>query len=258
MGEIHPTAVVDPGAEVAADATIGPYCVVGAHVRIGAGSVLMSHVVVDGHSTLGAGCTVYPFASIGTRTQDLKFRGGNPRVEIGDQTTIRESVTVNAATKDGDATRVGTKCLLMAYAHVAHDCVVGDEAIIANCGTLAGHVILESQSIIGGLTGVHQFVRVGRRAIVGGCSKVTQDIPPFMMADGHPIRVRGINRVGLERRGVPRDTQRQLKAAYRILYRRGLSTGKAADTMEYELAPIPEIEALLGFIRSSERGITKG
>jgi UDP-N-acetylglucosamine acyltransferase len=257
MAEIHPTAVVDSGAELADDVTIGPYCVVGPQVRIGPGATLKSHVVVEGCTSFGSRCMIYPFASIGARTQDKKFSGGTPRVEIGDDTTIRENVTVNAATHDGDVTRVGSNCLLMAYAHVAHDCVVGDEVIVANCGTLAGHVILEDQSILGGLTGVHQFVRVGRQSIVGGCSKVTQDIPPFMMADGHPIRVRGINRVGLERRGMNRENQRQLKAAYRILYRGKLSTSQAANSIEKELTQIPEIKHLLAFIRASERGITK-
>ena len=200
---------------------------------------------------------LYPFSSIGTQTQDLKFKGGTPRVVIGSGTTIREYATVNAATNDGDATQVGSGCLLMISSHVAHDCTVGDEVIIANCGTLAGHVTLEDRCIIGGLTGIHQFVRIGTQSIIGGCSKVTQDIPPYMMADGHPLRVRGINRVGLERRGAGRPAQRQLKAAFRILYRRGLSTRQALETFGVELEPTPEISRMIQFIKGSERGITK-
>jgi UDP-N-acetylglucosamine acyltransferase len=255
MPRIHPTAVVAPGARLGEDVEIGPGCVVGEHVALGAGTRLLAHVVVDGHTTLGAGCTVHPFASLGGQTQDLKFRGGAPRVEIGDRTTLREYVTVNAATADGDVTRVGSGCLLMASAHVAHDCVVGDEVIIANCGTLAGHVVIEDRAILGGLSGVHQFVRIGTMAIVGGCSKVTQDVPPYMMADGHPLAVAAINAVGLKRRGVPPETQRRLKEAHRLLYREGLGTREALERIAAEIPACPEIAHLVAFVRASERGI---
>ena len=257
MANVHPTAIVHSGAELDQTTDIGPYCVIGAHVRIGPGTRLMGHVFVDGHTTIGPDCMLYPFCSIGTQTQDLKFKGGAPRVVIGSRTTVREYATVNAATNDGDVTQVGSGCLLMTSSHVAHDCAVGDDVIIANCGTLAGHVTLEDQCIIGGLTGIHQFVRIGTQSIIGGCSKVTQDIPPYMMADGHPLRVRGINRVGLERRGVGRQAQRQLKGAFRILYRRGLSTRQALESFDAELEPTPEISRMIQFIRGSERGIAK-
>ena len=257
MASIHPTAVVAKGAQIDADVDIGPYCVVGPDVRIGAGAKLHSHVVVDGHTAIGAGCTLFPFASIGTQTQDLKFKGGAPRVEIGEGTTLREYVTVNAATYDGDATRVGARCHIMAYAHLAHDCVVGDEVIIANCGTLAGHVRIEDQAILGGLSGIHQFVRVGRMSIIGGCSKVTQDVPPFMMADGHPLEVRGINRIGLERRGIERPAQAGIKQCYRLLYRSGLTTSLALERIRADIPASPEVDLLTAFIAASERGIAR-
>lgn len=255
MARIHPTAIVDPGAELAEDVEIGPYCVVGPGVRVGAGTKIRAHVYLDGCTSIGSGCTIFPFASLGTQTQDLKWKGGTSRVEVGERTTIREYVTVNAATGDGGVTRVGSRCHIMAYAHIAHDCQVGDEVIMANCATLAGHIVVEDQVIVGGLCGVHQFVRLGRLSIIGGCSKVTQDVPPFMMADGHPLAIHGINRVGLKRRGVSEEAQALLKKAYRILYREGLSTRQALEKIEAELQKTPEIEHLLAFIRGSERGI---
>jgi UDP-N-acetylglucosamine acyltransferase len=257
MPVIHSTAVVAAGAVIAEAAEVGPYCIVGPHVRIGAGTKLLSHVHVDGHTTIGSGCTIWPFASIGTQTQDLKYKGGAPRVEIGDNNTIREYVTINAATNDGDATRVGSGCHIMATAHIAHDCVVGNKVIIANAGTLAGHVIVEDQVIIGGLTGVHQFARLGRLCIVGGCSKVVMDIPPFMMADGNPLGVHTINSVGLKRAGVGDAAQQQLKKAYKIIYRKNLTTAKALEEMSATLESGPEVEHLIAFLRSSERGITR-
>ena len=256
MGEIHPTAVVSPEAELADDVEIGPYCIVGPHVSLGRKTRLMAHVFVDGWTSIGEECQFYPFASIGTRTQDLKFKGGAPRLQIGDRTTVRESVTINAATSDGDTTRVGSDCLLMAYAHVAHDCVVGDRVILANCGTLAGHVSVENQAIIGGLSAVHQFVRIGRLSIVGGCSKVTQDVPPFMMANGNPLEIRGTNALGLKRNNIEKPAQTALKRAHHILYRQDLSTRQALKKASTELPPEPEIQQLLTFIEQSERGIT--
>lgn len=254
---IHPAAIVEAGAQLGADVEIGPYSIIGATVRIGAGTKIHPHVVLAGHTTLGAGCEIFPFASIGQQTQDLKFKGGAPRVEIGDRTTLREYVTVNAATNDGDATRVGRGCHIMAYAHIAHDCRVGDEVIIANCGTLAGHVVLEDQVILGGLCGVHQFVRIGRLTITGGCSKVTQDLPPFMMADGNPLGVHGLNTIGLKRRGVNEAAQAQIKKAYRILYREHLTAKLALAKIEQEVEPLEEVKHLVAFVRASERGITR-
>ena len=254
---IHSTAVVAPGAQLGADVEIGPYCVIGEHVQLGAGTKIHPHVVIAGHTRIGAGCEIYPFASIGQQTQDLKFRGGAPGVAIGERTTLREYVTVNAATNDGDVTRVGNGCHVMAYAHVAHDCVVGNEVIMANAATLAGHVILEDQVIIGGLCGVHQFVRIGRLAITGGCSKATQDIPPFMTADGNPLSVHGLNTIGMQRHGVTEQAQTALKKAYRILYRENLTAKLALAKIEADVEQLPEVAHLVAFVRASERGITR-
>lgn len=255
--EIHPTAIVHEGAQLGAGVKVGAYSIIGPELKIGDGTEVMPHVFLDGNTQIGAGCTIYPFASIGTRTQDLKFHGGKPGVIIGERTTLREYVTVNAATYDGDYTRVGSDCLIMAYAHVAHDCIVGNEVVIANACALAGHLVIEDQVIIGGLSGIHQFVRLGRMCIIGGCSKVTQDVPPFMMADGHPLQVRSINSVGLKRRGVSEEAQRLIKQAFRILYRKQLITHQAIEQIEKDIEQIPEVIQLLQFVKSSERGITR-
>lgn len=257
MTKIHPTAIVDRNAELGEGVDVGPYCVIGGEVRLGDRTQLHAHVHLDGYTQIGADCTVYPFACLGTRTQDLKYAGGRPGMKIGDGTTIREYVTVNAATSDGDWTVVGSRCLLMAYAHVAHDCVVGNRVVMANCVTLAGHIEVEDGAILGGLSAVHQFVRIGTLSIIGGCSKVVQDVPPYMMADGHPLKVRGLNKIGLKRNGVDDETQALLKQAYKILYRKNLTTGDALSAMEQELGDAPEIERLRAFIGSSQRGITK-
>ncbi len=257
MAELHPTAVVDPGAELDASAVIGPYCVVGPHVRLGARTRLMSHVCVDGWTTLGEDNVVFPFAYVGGQTQDLKFKGGAPRVEIGNHNTIREYVTVHAATLDGQATVLGDHNLIMAYAHIAHDCRIGSHTILANAATLAGHVVVEDYAGIGGLCGIHQFVRVGRMAYLGGMTKVVQDVPPFMLADGSPLKVHTTNGEGLKRRGIPEESQRLLKKAYKILYREGLSTQQSLEKIQAELELVPEIQYLLEFVRTSERGISK-
>jgi UDP-N-acetylglucosamine acyltransferase len=257
MPNIHPTALVAAGAELGAEVEVGPYCTVGPHVKLGDGTRLISHVVVDGWTTLGARCTVWPFASVGLQTQDLKFKGGVSRTEVGDGTTLREYVTIHAATSEGDATRVGSNCHIMAYAHVAHDCIVGNRVIIANASQLAGHVILEDQVIVGGICGVHQFVRLGRLCILGGCTKATQDVPPFMMADGNPVAVPSINKVGLQRAGVDEESQRAIKLAHRLLYRSELGTRDALLRIEAEVNQTPEVQYLMAFVRASARGIVK-
>lgn len=254
---IHPTAIINPGAELDADVEIGAYSIVGEHVKIGRGTRVMPHVFLDGWTTIGEGCAIFPFASIGSQTQDLKYKGGNTFVEIGDYTTLREYVTVNSGTNEGDVTRVGSHCHIMAYSHVAHQCIVGNGVIIANAGTLAGHVIVEDNAIIGGLCGIHQFVRIGRLAIIGGCSKATQDIPPFMMADGNPAAIHGLNTIGLQRHAVTEDVRRTLKEAYRILYRENLAARAALEKMKTELIPCPELEHLAAFVATSERGIAR-
>lgn len=254
---IHPLAVVEPGAELGEGASVGPFCTVGAHVRLGDGVVLRSHVNVEGHTTLGAGCEVWPFASVGGKTQDLKFKGGAPRLVVGEKTVIRECATLSCATFDGGETRVGSRCLIMAYCHVAHDCLVGDRVIMANAATLAGHVVVEDDAIIGGLTGIHQFVRIGRMSILGGATKAVKDVPPYMTADGDPLKVYGPNKVGLERHGVSPETQQALKQAYRIVFRSGLTTAQALERIAADLPSLPEVQIFADFIRSSERGIAR-
>lgn len=257
MPDIHPTAVVADSAALADDVVIGPYCIVGAQVSIGRGTRLIGHAVVDGLTTVGEQCTIYPFASVGLQTQDLKFKGGTPGTRIGSHVTLREGVTVHAATYDGDLTTVGDHCHIMAYAHVAHDCHVGNRVIMANAATLAGHVIVEDQCIIGGLCGIHQFVKLGRLSIIGGCTKIVKDIPPFMMADGNPAAVHTVNRVGLERAGISDDVQKVLRDAFKILYRKNLTAEAAIAEMETNLGGSPELSHLISFVRGSERGITR-
>jgi UDP-N-acetylglucosamine acyltransferase len=255
MRSIHPTAVVHAAAHIGEGCFIGPYCVIGEHVQLGERNKLHSHVVLDGHTSLGIGNDIYPFASIGLRTQDMKWSGGVTRVEIGDQNTFREHVTVNSATADGGVTRVGSYNHILAYAHVAHDCTLGDHIVMSNVATLAGHIVVEDFATVGGLAAVHQFCRVGRMSIIGGCSKVVQDVPPFMLVDGNPAETRTVNKVGLERNGVPEETQNALKQAYRMLFREGLTIPNALARMESELPHSAELKHLASFARSSERGL---
>jgi len=257
MTRIHPTAVVDGGASVGNDVEIGPYSVVGPGVKIGGGTVVMSHVVLDGNTTIGAGCRVFPFASIGTQCQDLKFRGAKTFVEIGDGTVIREYVTVNSATSEGQVTRVGARCFVMAYCHVAHACEIGDDVIMANAATLAGHVVVEEKAIIGGMSAVHQFTRIGTMCMIGGCSRISQDCPPYMMVVGNPAEVVGPNSVGLRRRNVPAETRLHLKEAHRVVWRKGLATGEAVRQVREGIPGSPEIERFVAFIEKSERGIIR-
>lgn len=254
---IHPTAVIHPGAKIGAECEIGPYCVIGEHVELGDGCRLHSHVVIDGCTTLGKHNEIFPFASIGLKTQDLKWKGGITRTQIGDHNTFREYVTVHSATGDGETTVIGSHNHILAYCHMAHNVVLGDHIIMSNVATLAGHVTVEDHAVIGGLAAVHQFCRIGKMAIIGGCSKVVQDIPPFMLADGNPAVARTINKVGLERNGVSAEAQAALKQAYRILCRDGLTVSNALDRIAAELPAVPEIQHLVAFVRASERGIAR-
>jgi UDP-N-acetylglucosamine acyltransferase len=257
MPSIHPSAVVATGAEIAEGVEVGPYCTIGEHVSIGVGSRIGPHANIDGYTSLGAECQVFPFASLGTKTQDLKFDGGITRVEIGDRTVIREYVTVNAATSDGDVTRVGSGCLLMAYTHIAHDCDIGDGVIMSNNSQLAGHVVVEEDAIIGGMCGVHQFVRFGRGCMVGGFSRITQDVPPYMLAEGNPLVVRGINSIGLKRRQVNPEQRSALKKAFQLLYRSNLSLKDAAQQIEETLGDDEMVQHVATFVKASERGISR-
>ena len=254
---IHSSAVIDPGAVLGELLEIGPGCVVGPGVKLGDRCRLQSHVVIQGPTTIGADNEFYPFACIGQRSQDLKYTGEPTFLEIGDGNTFREFTTVHRATAAGGVTKVGSRGNFLSYSHIAHDCVVGDEVVFSNNGTLAGHVEVGDRAVIGGLTAVHQFCRVGRLAITGGCSKIVQDVPPFMMADGNPGSIRHINQVGLERAGIEKTTVRAIKDAFRILYRSDLNTAQALERMRAELGELPEIQQIIVFVASSKRGIVR-
>ena len=254
---LHPTAIVHPEAVLGEDCWIGPYCIVGAGVRLGARCRLHSHVVIDGNTSLGSDNEVFPFACLGLKTQDLKWKGGVTRVEIGDRNVFREYVTVHSATSDGGTTRVGSDNHFLAYVHLAHDVTVGHHVVMSNVATLAGHVVVGDHAVIGGLAAVHQFCRIGSFAMIGGCSKVVQDVPPYMMADGNPAETRFVNKVGLERNGFPPDTIKHLVSAFKIFFKEGLTTSNALTKATGELPPSPALDHLLNFIRTTERGISK-
>jgi UDP-N-acetylglucosamine acyltransferase len=255
MAYIHPTAIIAKGARIDKDAEIGPYSTIGDKVKIGAGTKVGSFCVIENDTTIGAGCRIFTGACIGSIPQDLKYSGAPSRVVIGDNNVIREYVTVNLATTEGAATVIGSHNLIMAYSHVAHDCLIGDHCIIANAGTLAGHVTIEDRVVVGGLVAVHQFVRIGTLAIIGGCSKVVTDIPPYSTCDGHPARFYGLNLVGLKRAGVSVESIHDLKAAYRIFFQSGLNKKHALEEMKKTLRMSQEIDHLISFIASSSRGL---
>lgn len=254
---IHSTAIIDPSASIGADCHIGPYCVIGPDVTIGDGCNLHSHVVIDGYTTLGKENDIFPFASIGLKTQDLKWSGGKTYTRIGDRNTIRESVTVHSATSDGESTVIGSDNNILAYCHVAHNCQLGDHIIMSNSTGLAGHVTIEDFVVFGGMTGVHQFCRIGTMAMVGGCSRISQDVCPFTLVNGNPPVTAGLNKVGLERRQLSSETQGALKEANKLIFRSNLSLDGAIEAMEAQLAQSPEIDHLLAFLKSSDRGITR-
>jgi UDP-N-acetylglucosamine acyltransferase len=253
---IHPTAVIYPGAQIAGDCEIGPYCVIGEHVVLGPGCVLFSHVVVGGHTRLGSNNQVYPFSSIGLKTQDLKWKGGLTRTEIGDHNTIREHVTIHSATSDGEATVIGSHNTILAGSHVGHNVLLKNHIIVSSAA-LAGHVLVEDHAVVGGLAAVHQFCRIGKMSIIGGCTKVVQDVPPYMLVDGNPAETRTINKVGMDRQGVSDQAQQALRHACKILFREGLTIPNALARIEKDLPALAEIQHLVQFVRTSERGITK-
>ncbi len=254
---IHSSAIIHPKAQIGANCSIGPFCVIGEHVILGENCQLHSHVVIDGHTSLGSGNEIFPFASLGLKSQDLKWKGGVTRTEIGDNNTFRESVTINSATGNGDMTKVGSNNHILAYSHIAHNVTLGNHIIMSNVATLAGHVTVGDYVVIGGLAAIHQFCRIGKMSIVGGCSKISQDVPPFMLVDGNPAETRTINKIGLERNGISGEIQSALKQAYKILFRDGLTNSNALKRIEEELPSSPELQHLMEFVRSSERGISK-
>jgi UDP-N-acetylglucosamine acyltransferase len=255
--QIHPTAIVDPGAEIAAGTMVGPYCVIGADVRVGPNCWLQHHVTLCGPMNAGAKNKFYAYCSIGQQTQDLKYQGEPTYLEIGDENTFREFVTISRSTSSQGKTLIGNRGTFLAYSHIAHDCVVGDAVVFSNNGTLAGHVEVGDHAVIGGLTAVHQFCRLGRFAITGGCSKIVQDVPPFMIADGNPAEIRGINLVGLERKNFPPESVKLVKEAFRLIYRSKYNTRQAVEAMRKELPQTEEITEMIKFIEQSERGIIR-
>ena len=254
---IHPSAVVSESARLGENITIGPYCVIGDEVEIGDGSIIGPHAVIEKGTSLGKECRVYQFASVGAPPQDLKFKGERSFTVIGDRTTIREGATIHRATGEGNETRIGSDCLLMAYIHVAHNCTLGNHVIMSNLASCAGHAIVEDRVVIGGMAGVHQFVKIGRNAMVGGMSKLVQDVVPYTIVDGHPAKVVGLNNVGISRAGIPLESRRLIKKAYKILYRSGLSLPEAIAVIEQEVDSCEEVEHFLRFLRNAERGICR-
>jgi UDP-N-acetylglucosamine acyltransferase len=255
---VHPSAVVGARAEIGEGSHVGPFCVVGDEVRLGRGVRLESHCVVDGRTEVGDDTHVYPFASVGLASQDLKYRGEPAETRVGRRCRLREFVTVHRGTEGGGMlTSVGDDCLIMAQAHVAHDCLVGDRVIMANAATLAGHVEVQEGANIGAYSGVHQFCRVGREAYVGGYSVVVKDALPFALTVGNHARCYGLNTVGMKRRGYPRETIDALHHAFRLLLAAKLNTTQAVARIREEITDSPEVEELLGFIETSERGVIK-
>jgi UDP-N-acetylglucosamine acyltransferase len=256
--DIHPTAIIDPAAVLADDVRVGPYSVIGPDVAIGRATVIGSHVVLKGPTTIGEHNQVFQFASIGDAPQDKKYAGEPTRLVIGDRNTIREGCTINRGTvQDEGTTRVGNDNWIMAYVHIAHDCVVGNQVILANNASLAGHVHVEDQAILGGFSGVHQFCRIGAHSFIGGFSAITRDVPPYMMVSGVPPEPRGINLEGLRRRGFSAEKIRALKEAYRLLYRAGLRLTEAREQIAALAAEHPELRLIVDFIDRSERSILR-
>ncbi len=254
---IHSTAIIDPTASIGENTEVGPYCVVGAKVVIGDDCVLTNHVTVAGPTKIGKGNHFFPFCSVGQRTQDLKYAGEPTYLEIGNHNSFREFCTLNRGTTAETKTVIGSHGNFLAYSHVAHDCTVGDHVIFSNNGTIAGHVIVEDYAIIGGFGGVHQFCRIGRHAIIGGCTKIVQDVAPFMVADGNPAELRGVNQVGLERRGFATEDIRTLREAYRLLCRANLNVKQACESIREQLPHNDALGQLLTFVEASKRGIVR-
>jgi UDP-N-acetylglucosamine acyltransferase len=255
---VHPSAIVQPGARLAADVEIGPYAVIGPAVEIGAGSWIGSHVVIDGRTRIGERNRIFPFASIGGPPQDMKYRGEDTAVEIGDDNTIREYVTINRGTAlDAGVTRVGNANWIMAYVHFAHDCQIGSHTIFANACELAGHVWVGDWAVLGATTLVHQFVHIGAHSFTGMGTYLPQDLPPYVRAAGNMARPFGINSAGLRRRGFAEDTVLALKRAYKILYRQGLGLEEAKRELERQAAGCAEVRTLLEFLARSRRGIIR-
>ena len=256
---IHPSAIVSPLAEIGENVRIGPFCVVGAHVELGDECVLHSHVVLEGHAKFGRANEFFPFAAIGGKTQDLKYDGEPTFLEVGDHNIFRENTTVHRGTHEGLPTRIGSHNLFLCYAHVAHDCQLGNHIILSNCVGLAGHITVEDYAIVSGMAAAHQFCRIGKHSLVGGYSRIVQDVPPFMIVEGNPASTRGINTVGLQRRGFAEEDIRAIKVAYKKLFLKK-DTNLAASLSSLKAmheGDVPMVAELIHFIEQSQRGITR-
>lgn len=255
---IHSTAIINPKAEIDSNVEIGPYSVIMENVFIGSGTVIGPHVVIDSYVTIGADCNIFQYAAIGAAPQSLKFEGGETYVKIGRGTIVREFVTIHRGTESGGGiTEVGEENLLMAYTHIAHDCKIGRKVVLSNNATLAGHITIGDNATVGGLVAIHQFVRIGDYAFIGGKSAVVKDVPPYVIASGDRAKLHGLNRVGLKRHGFSKSTLSSLKKAYRIIFRIGLTMNEAIERVRAEVEQIPEVVNFIDFIKSSQRGITR-
>ncbi len=255
MSNIHPQAIVEPGAKIGKNVTIEPFAVVKSTVTLEDNVVIKSHAYIDGHTSIGEGTVIWPSASIGTKTQDLKFRGEKTYVVIGKRCEIREFVTINSSCQENSVVRIGDECLIMAYCHVAHNCEIGNRVVMSNSAMLAGHVIVEDCAIIGGMTPVHQFSRIGCYAMVGGFSRVPRDVPPYTVGGGFPYKFGGINIIGLKRHKFPLEVRVALSKAFKITYRSGLHLEDAISQIESEIAPHTEVKHWIEFCKNSKRGL---
>lgn len=255
---IHPSAIVEEGAVIGENVFIGPFCVVGAQVEIGARTELKSHIVVNGLTKIGCDNRIYQFASIGEVNQDLKYAGEETRVEIGDRNIIRESVTIHRGTVQGASlTKIGSDNLLMINAHIAHDCIIGDRCILANNATLGGHVEIDNYVVVGGMTAIHQFCKVGSHVMIGGCSGVAQDVPPYMIAQGNHASPYGINIEGLKRRGFSKGSINAIRSAYKVLYRSGKTLDEAKLDIAAMVIEYPDVQLFIDFFDRSKRGLIR-
>ena len=255
--QIHPTAVISDGAVIGKGCEIGPFCVIGPNVELGENNKLHSHVVIEGRTKIGSGNEIFQFASLGAVTQDLKYTEEPTYAEIGDNNTIREYVTVHRGTSPGETTSIGSGCTILAYCHIAHNCIVGDKIIMSNGATLAGHVEVADSAIIGGLTGIHQFCKIGRMSMVGGASKVVQDVLPFCIADGTPAATRIINKIGLERNGKSKETVREVLNAFKMIFRKDTPLDEAVETLKKDYPDSSEVKEMIDFIARSDRGLAR-
>lgn len=257
MTSVSNNASVHPGAELGENVEIQPYAVVGEHVKIGEGTIIGSHAVLEGFTRIGRNCRVGHGAVLGSDPQDLKFRGDETYVIIGDNTTIREYATINRGTFEGEATKVGSNCLVMAYCHIAHNCLLEDRVIMASYAGLAGHIHVEELAIIGGLVGVHQFVHIGRNSIVGGGSAVRQDILPYTTCGGNPAKSHGLNIIGLKRLNYSPERISKLKRAYKIIMRSKLTEQQSIQQLQEEMGDVPEVKYMIEFMQRSDRGLAR-